>query len=178
MIRSLIAILALTGAAWAAERPPTGLLARQGPLPATIPLQVAAPEGRDYALLLGDPGDPVLAGYLRGGEVLRLLAPPGDHALSVAAGPPDAWRGLPDLFGDGARILPDRIALRIAGDRREGQALTLSDGDGGLRITDREGRVLCQIAEWTGEARTLPTPGGLGLQIIERELSVRSRPCD
>ncbi|TGN68136.1 hypothetical protein E4L95_02435 [Paracoccus liaowanqingii] len=178
MIRVLILML-LPGLAWAETRPPTGLLAVASPLPATIPFQVRAPEGQDYAIVLTDPeGARVISAYLRGGSVLRLLVPPGDHRLTVAPGPPEDWQGPEDLFGAPAATLPGPLPFRIANNRREGQSITLERAADGLRIGDRQDRTTCQIAEWSTERVTKTTPLGTELRWLDPELSTRSRPCD
>ncbi|CAM3312696.1 hypothetical protein PANO111632_13770 [Paracoccus nototheniae] len=180
MIRVLTLILSLIALPALAEtRPPTGLLAKTSPLPATIPLQVRAPEGADTAILLGDAdGQPVISGYLRGGGVLRLLVPPGDHHLGLAQGAPDDWQGPDDLFGTPAVILPDPLPFRITGNRRQGQAITLTRNESRLTIAHRQDRVTCQIAEWTLDRVTETTPAGTALRWLDPQLSTRSRPCD
>lgn len=181
MNRTLTLIAALLLMPWPAlaERPPTGLLTKNDPLPATIPLQVRAPKGADYAILLDTPdGAPVISGYLRGGDVLRLLVPPGDHRVTVAAGDPQDWRGIPTLFDGDRTTLPDPLTFRIDGARREGQAITLTQTDDGLRITDQQNRTLCQIADWDVARITETTPLGTHLRYLQPQLSVRNRPCD
>lgn len=177
MIRALILMLAM--ALPASARPPTGLLEKPSPLPATIPLQVTAPEGRDHAILLSDAdGGKVISAYLRGGEVLRLLVPPGNHRLSVASGRPEDWRGRGALFGEDAVAVPGTLPFRIDGARREGQTITLTEEDGALRIADRRNRVICQIAEWEVERVEETAPGGTTLRYLDPVLRTRSRLCD
>lgn len=177
MIRLLILLMVLPVAATA--RPVTGLLEKASPLPATIPLQVRAPADMDHAIILtDDQGAPVISGYLRGGAVLRLLVPPGDHRLSVASGPAQDWQGLADMFGAPAIALPQPLHFVIDGTRREGQSITLwKDGDG-LRITDRQNRVICQNAGWETTRVVKTLPSGTQFRYVERRLDPRSIPCD
>ena len=177
MIRLLILLMVLPVAATA--RPVTGLLEKVSPLPATIPLQVRAPADMDHAIILtDDQGAPVISGYLRGGAVLRLLVPPGDHRLTVASGPAQDWQGLPDLFGAPAIALPQPLHFVIDGTRREGQSITLSKDGDGLRITDRQNRVICQNAGWDSTRIVKTLPSGTQFRYVEQRLDPRSIPCD
>lgn len=171
-----LALALLPGAL--AARPPTGLLDRDTPLPATIPLQVSAPQGRDYAIVLGQTDAPVTRAYLRGGEVLRVLVPPGRFDLSVGAGNPDDWQGPEDLFGAPPRTLPEPLSFRIDGARREGHAIALEITGGALRITAFRNRATCQIADWSADRVTKTTPLGTTWRYLDPELDLRSRPCD
>ncbi|WP_265500288.1 hypothetical protein [Paracoccus beibuensis] len=179
MLRALILALLLPTLALAAPRPVTGLLEKGSTLPATIPLQVRAPGDRDHAVILRDSdGAPVISGYLRGGEVLRLLVPPGRHRLLIASGRSDDWQGPDRLFGDGTQTLDLPLFFRIDGNRRIGESIVLTERNGGLRITDRESRTICQIADWSVERRTEIAPGGTPLRWLDPQLDTRSRPCD
>lgn len=180
MIRALfLTLILLPATAMADARPPTGLLAKTSPLPATIPLLVRAPEGEDTAIILSDPdGVPVISAYLRDGAVLRLLVPPGDHHLGLAQGAPDDWQGQDDLFGAAPVTLPDPLPFRIDGNRREGQSITLTQSGDRLTIAHRQDRVTCQIAEWSLDRVSETTPSGTRLRWLDPQLSTRSRPCD
>lgn len=179
MLRALILMLLLPTVACAAPRPVTGLLRNESGLPATIPLQVRAPDGQDYAVILADDdGAPVISGYLRGGEVLRLLVPPGQHRLMIAAGPPEGWQGPQDLFGGQTQVLDLPLTFRIDGNRREGHSIALERHGRGVRLSDRRNRTICQIPEWEVERRTEIAPGGTVLRWLDPRLETRSRPCD
>lgn len=177
MIRLLILLMFLPAAA--AARPVTGLLEKTSPLPATIPLQLRAPSQTDHAVILTDADDaPVISAYLRGGTVLRLLVPPGDHRLTVASGAAQDWQGLPDLFGTPAIALPEPLRFRIDGTRREGQSITLEPDADGLRITDQQNRVICQLADWDSTRVVETLPSGTQFRYLEQRLDPRSIPCD
>lgn len=79
--------------------PRTGLLWRQGGLPAVFPLQVRTAAGQDHYLTLNDSdtGQPVLAAYIRGGDFFRVLVPPGRYELNFASGL--RWQDEERLFG-------------------------------------------------------------------------------
>lgn len=175
----LIVLLVLPVTGWA-DRPPTGLLVRTGPLPATIPLQVRAPQGRDYAVVLTDAaGAPVVSGYLRDGAPLRLLVPPGEFGVTIAQGVPGDWQGPDGLFGPEGRVtLPDTLTFAIDGNRRQGHALTVGADGESLRVTDRQDRVICQLPEWDTDRITETTPAGTQYRYLEQEFGTRSRPCD
>ncbi|WP_405406052.1 hypothetical protein [Paracoccus sp. Ld10] len=177
MIRLLILLIFLPMAA--AARPVTGLLEKTAPLPATIPLQVRAPSDMDHAITLTDAdGTPVISAYLRGGAVLRLLVPPGDHRMTVASGQPQDWQGLPDMFGTPAVTLPHLLPFRIDGTRREGQSITLDRDGNALRIIDRQNRVVCQLADWNNTQVVETLPSGTRFRYLEQRLDPRSIPCD
>ncbi|WP_410218579.1 hypothetical protein [Paracoccus sp. (in: a-proteobacteria)] len=182
MKRALILLLVVPMLAMAEPRPPTGLLSKDGPLPATIPFHLRAPDDRDVAAILSDAsGRRVISGYVRAGTALRLLVPPGNHRLTLAAGVSADWQGPQDLFGDqGTTVtLPDPLDFRITPDsRREGHALTTTFTNGALRIADRQDRTLCQIAEWDLDTVTETTPAGTELRWLDPQLTTRSRPCD
>ncbi|MBM3604106.1 MAG: hypothetical protein FJX25_04945 [Alphaproteobacteria bacterium] len=181
MIRALILLLLLPVSALAEPRPPTGLLRNDSALPATIPLQVRAPEGQDQAVILTDvQGRPVISGYLRGGSALRLLVPPGDHHLTVVSGPASDWRGLDEVFGPDTQAvaLPQALRFRIEDNRREGHSITLIRDGSSLRLTDRQDRVICQVARWDLRRKEEITSAGTRLRWLDPQLEVRSRPCD
>ena len=92
---AVLLTLLLAVPALAEDRPPTGILWNRSGLPARIPFQMQTPEGRDYAVMMIEVGTTRtrMAGYARGGEFFRLLMPPGDYLLRIAAGPPEAWQG-------------------------------------------------------------------------------------
>ncbi|MFC0200077.1 hypothetical protein [Paracoccus rhizosphaerae] len=178
-MRAMILVLLLPISAMAAPRPVTGLLTKGSNLPARIPLQVRAPGDSDHAVILQDQdGQPVISGYLRGGEVLRLLVPPGRHRLVVAAGQPEDWQGTDRLFGEDTHALDMPLTFRIEGNRRIGHSIVLTYSDGSLSITDHQNRTICQIADWDIERRVQIAPGGTVLRWLDPQLETRSRPCD
>ncbi|MDN5569350.1 MAG: hypothetical protein L0G27_11505 [Paracoccus sp. (in: a-proteobacteria)] len=180
MLPALLLSIALLPCAGHA-RPVTGLLAKDDPLPATIPLQVHTGPGADFAVALSDPdnGAPVISGYIRGGEFFRLLVPPGVHDLTIVAGQPDDWQGLQGAFGADAAHVTLPLAFRITdGSRRQGHQITLAMQDGGLRITDQQDQVICQIADWDSTQETFDRPGRVPLRYLDRSLTTRSRFCD
>ena len=179
MLRAMILALLLPISAMAAPRPVTGLLTKGSDLPATIPLQVRASGDRDRAIILQDQDSrPVISGYLRGGEVLRLLVPPGRHSLVIAAGQPEDWQGIDRLFGEDTEALDMPLTFRIDGNRRIGHSIVLIYSDGSLSITDRQDRTICQIANWDIKRRVQIAPGGIVLRWLDPQLETRSRPCD
>ena len=101
MIRILAFLLLLLPAPALAELRPQGLMWNRSGLPATLPLQVRTDPGRDWYLTLvrPDTGQAVLAAYVRGGTVFRVLVPPGDYFVRFAYG--NGWRGETALFGPG-----------------------------------------------------------------------------
>ncbi|WP_111558746.1 hypothetical protein [Paracoccus sediminilitoris] len=180
MLRALMLVATLLpGAVDAAPRPVTGLLAKNGPLPATIPLQIRTDAGHDYSIALTDPAidAPVISGYLRGGEFFRLLVPPGTHRVTMAAGQPGDWQGIDTGFSDGtqAKLTLD---FDIRANRRQGHQMTVAIVDGGLRVTDRRDQVICQIADWDVVQKEYAVGRRILLRYLDQSLTTRSRFCD
>ena len=48
----------------------------------------------------------------------------------------------------------------------------------GLRITDRQNRVICQNAGWDSTRVVKTLPSGTQFRYVERRLDPRSIPCD
>ena len=177
MLRVLMLATALlpTGT-YADPRPATGLLSKQSPLPATIPLQVRTSKGHDYAISLqDDKGSPMISGYQRGGDFFRLLVPPGRHDILITAGQPDDWQS-DQRFTTGLKATV-AMDFAIRANRREGHQITAKVVDGELRLGDRQDQTICQSAEWDSIARET-TEGGTPLRHLDQSLSTRSRLCD
>lgn len=147
---ALLALAVSAAALPAEERPETGLLWRQGDLPAIFPLQVKTLPGKDYFLLLVEveTGTNRLAAYLRGGEFFRVLVPPGRYALHIAYG--SDWLGEAQLFGDGpaagSMILRDPLSFEVKGlGRKSGHIVDLRGGThASPALAGREDWALCQ----------------------------------
>ncbi len=179
MLRALLlAIALLPTAADAQPRPGTGLLSNSSPLPATIPLQVRTAAGLDYAIALTDraTANPVISGYLRGGEFFRLLVPPGDHAVNITAGSPDDWQGDQGFAHGQGVTIPLEFVIRAG--RREGHQITVQIVEGAIRITDQRNQVICQIAEWDSTLQQDTTGRRTPLRYLDQTLTTRSRFCD
>ena len=180
----LMLMTALPVAADPAPRPPTGLMWNRSGLPMTIPFQLRTPAGRDHAVLMTDPasGEVRVAGYVRGGDFFRLLMPPGDYLLRIAAGPSDDWQGQEGLFGDATvwAGLDQVLRFRINANRRLGYQITLAERDGALVITDHRDQVICHIARWEAETvrEAVPNHDGPGWRYLDFTLKTRSRFCD
>lgn len=130
MLRMLILFLLLAAPAMAETRP-QGLMWNRSGLPATLPLQVRSDAGQDYFLTLIDPdtGKAVLAAYVRGGSVFRVLVPPGDWRVALAQG--SGWRGEKALFGAQTRHIRIDTPLHfgVGGvSRRVGNLIDLRGG--------------------------------------------------
>lgn len=141
----LLLILVLPLGALAQERPRIGLMWNRSGLPATLPLQVISPPGRDYVILLTpiDGDAPQVAGYIRGGEFFRLLVPPGDWRIGVASG--TDWQDENTLFGpqtDWLR-LPETLRFGAGKSRLNGHALTLEDG--AITVSPQ---AICRLPSW------------------------------
>lgn len=127
--------------------PPTGFLWKRTPLPATLPLQVTSPSGADYVVVLTAPDTdaPAMAGFLRGGDVLRLRVPPGDWQVSIGTG--SEWQGNDALFGAEAEwdIWPERLHFSAGEAALHGHAIEIANVDGTPRITGVGAQVICQL---------------------------------
>jgi len=128
-----------------AEERPQGLLWNRSGLAATLPLQVKSSPGTDYLLHLRDvgSGERVLAAYIRGGEFLRVLVPPGRYDFLFAAA--SDWQGETDAFGPEthrfALELPLSFDARFG--RREGHLIDLRDPE---RIVVRDFAICQRLA--------------------------------
>jgi hypothetical protein len=152
MLRTLIIMIALLPAAGFADpRPATGILNKDNPLPATIPLQIRTIVGHDFFVGLStqDSGDHVISGYIRGGEFFRLLVPPGDHVVTITIGQPEDWQGPPQGFGAAANTVNLPLTFAITGrSRRRGHQITLRNRVGSLTMASQQDQTICQLATW------------------------------
>lgn len=171
-LSALLVMIALALPAWAEDRPRAGLMWNRSGLPATLPLVVLTMPGQDYAIFLAEPesGRRVMAGYIRGGEHFRLLAPPGSWDIRIAHG--REWQNPDDLFGPGTEWIElDRPLTFQAGvARRQGHILRLIESDGQVRVASADPLDICQGLTVTTEVEThdeddrralnlLPAPG-------------------
>lgn len=157
LLTALLICLFLPAAA--AERPRAGLMWNRSGLPATFPLQVRTPAGRDYVVFLiaPDSGRAVMAGYIRGGNFFRLLVPPGTYLLRFAHGL--GWQGETQLFGPDTEWVEaeEPVDFRIIGTgRRSGYLVTLVQRDGTVKLVDTRSQHWCQIASWRISPRDWP----------------------
>ena len=161
---ALIAALLMPAAA-TADRPAAGLLTKESPLPATMPLQVIAPEGRDVVLRLTTPdaGDPVISGYVRGGTFFRLLVPPGRFTVTLEYG--RDWQGPQDGFAEdpGRITLAEPLDFGITrGTRRNGHQIRLDLQDDHLVVREVDDQTICDEAIFGRDIKEYPEPGSLG----------------
>jgi len=175
MLRALILMIALLPTAGLADsRPVTGILTKNNPLPATIPLQVRTIVGHDFFVALSDQGsgEPVISGYIRGGEFFRLLVPPGDHLVTITVGQPDDWQGPGKGFGTTIDTVNLPLTFAITGrSRRQGHQITLRIQDGSLMMAALQDQAICQFATWQN---VNPTPP---LRDLDLRLTTRSVFC-
>lgn len=183
---ALLMMIALALPAWAGDRPRAGLMWNRSGLPATLPLVVKTMPGRDYVVFLApqDGGDPVMAGYIHGGEFFRLLVPPGTWTVLFAHG--REWQGEDALFGpltEWTRMdRPMSFGAGVA--RKQGHIIRLIENGGQMQIVSAGPLDLCQGLTLTTERidldderddpNRLPTPG---LRRLDIDLDTRSRVC-
>ncbi|MFC3628158.1 hypothetical protein ACFOM8_01725 [Paracoccus angustae] len=206
---ALLLMVALALPSWAQDRLPAGLMWNRSGLPATLPLVVKTMPGQDYVVFLAptEGGDPVMAGYIRGGAFFRLLVPPGTWTVRFAHG--RDWQGEDELFGPGTEWIGlDRPLTFEAGvARRQGHIVRLIESDGQVRVASSGPLDICQGLTVTTEIdkrdenrealNLLPAPGlqdlrddfdafprsdfnrlpAPGLRRTETELDTRSRVC-
>ncbi|TRW98404.1 hypothetical protein FNJ84_06410 [Paracoccus sp. M683] len=152
----LLTTMLVPVAARAQDRPPAGLMWNRSGLPATLPLQIRSPPGRDLVVFLTRPGsaDPLVAGFVRGGDFFRLLVPPGEWQIDLATG--ETWQDESALFGPDTNVnrLSQPLIFSITGgNRRNGHVITLIEDAGKTAISGLAPQVICQIADWNGENR-------------------------
>lgn len=189
-LRFLLLICLILPAAALAERPRAGLMWNRSGLPATFPLQIISPAGRDYVVHLLDAGTDraVMAGYVHGGGPFRLLVPPGRYRLRIAHGL--GWIDETRMFGPGTAWIesPQVLDFRVIGtSRRSGYLVRLELQGGEVRLADLRPQPWCQIASWRmsrddrPEAGELPLPPDMPERLWPRDpdwqLRIRSRPC-
>lgn len=181
----LLLVLATALPARADDRPRAGLMWNRSGLPATLPLVVATPPGRDHAVFLGDAeGRDVMAGYIRGGEFFRLLVPPGSWQVRFAHG--DGWKNDDALFGDETEWtrIEEPLAFGAGIARRHGHIIRLIERDGRTQVASLGPLDQCQAVTVTTEVidldderddpNRLPAPG---LRRLEIDVDTRSRVC-
>lgn len=166
-------------------RPQAGLMWNRSGLPATLPLVVRTAAGRDHVVFLGDArGRDIMAGYIRGGDVFRLLVPPGTWRVRFAHG--SRWQDEETLFGpatEWTRI--DRpLAFGAGIARRHGHVIRLIESDGRMRAASIGPLDQCQALIVTTEVieldderddpNRLPAPA---LRRLDITLDTRSRIC-
>lgn len=139
----LLLIIGLPLGALAQERPRIGLMWNRSGLPATLPLQVISPPGRDHVIFLSRTDTPEVAGYIHGGAFFRLLVPPGEWRISVASG--TDWQDEDALFGPETEwlTLPEPLRFGAEKSRLNGHALTLEDG--AIRVAPQ---AICRLPSW------------------------------
>ncbi|WCR09982.1 hypothetical protein JHW45_13015 [Paracoccus stylophorae] len=196
-LTAILLCLILPAAALAQSRPPAGLMWNRTGLPATFPLHVRTPQGQDHVMFLIDPDTDrqAMAAFIHGGQLLRVLVPPGDYLLRFAHG--RDWQGEDRLFGDATQTVetarPLTFALRGRG-RRGGHLVTLAQRDGRMQVVQTRPLDWCQIPTWHNDLddlrdrfgprdfdrlpeveppRDIPTP-----QDERWGFSLRERPCD
>lgn len=155
----LLFLTILPAAAPAEDRPRAGLMWNRSALPATFPLVVKTPPGRDYVLFVTAPeaGEAAMAGYIRGGEFFRLLLPPGEWRLRFAFG--EDWQGETDLFGPatGWTGMQQALDFRVLGvNRRRAYVVTLAERDGGMTVAEARAGAECQRLLWDSTDRLWP----------------------
>lgn len=149
LLHLVAALLVLLSAPAASQNalPPSGFLWKQSPLPATLPLDVESTTGLHHVILLAPPGSdrPVMAGFLRAGEVLRLRVPPGDWQIGLASG--SEWQGQKTMFGTGTdwTVWPETLFFTASNAALQGYAVKIGMIDGAPRITAVDPRIICQL---------------------------------
>ena len=199
MIRRLIALIlcllpVLAMPAAADERPRAGLMWNRSGLPATLPMLVKTLPGKDYVAYIVDPETdaPVMAGYIHGGRLFRLLVPPGTWMVRFAYG--SDWQNEGQLFGSdtGWTQMDAPLAFGAGVARRHGHIITLIEQNGKMRVADARPQTHCQIAGldstrhgWQGanrEIASLLAGNGMGdfwgeLRYNELDLNLRQIVC-
>lgn len=158
-LTALILCLLIPALAMANDRPRAGLMWNNSGLPATFPLQVKTMPGKDYVVYITEPdsGDPVMAGYIRGGDFFRLLVPPGKWRLRFAHG--WGWQGEVGLFGTatGWTEMEEILDFHVVGrDRRRAYIVTLTEENGRMTIVSADPRMECQMLLWKDTVRDWP----------------------
>lgn len=185
----LVALLILIAAALpagAADRPRAGLMWNRSGLPATLPLLVRTGPGQDHVVFLADArGRDVLAGYIRGGTLYRVLVPPGTWRVRFAHG--RDWTGEDGLFGaDTAWTrLDEPLTFKAGVARRRGHIIRLLRDGSGSAVAAVAPLDQCQALTVTSKAVALddrhgPDPNRLpapGLRRLDIAVETRSRVC-
>ena len=144
-IALLLLILVLPLAALAQDRPRVGLIWNRSGLPATLPLQVRSPPGRDHVIFLtrADMDTPEVTGFIQGGAFFRLLVPPGEWRIRIASG--TDWQGEDALFGPETewQELPETLRFGAGKSRLNGHVLTLEEG--AITVAPQ---AICRLPQW------------------------------
>ncbi|MBA4491192.1 hypothetical protein [Paracoccus sp. S1E-3] len=153
----MLLCLALPFMAQAQDRPRAGLIWNRSGLPATLPLQVRSPAGRDHLIVLTPTGKdaPEIAGFIRGGEFFRLLVPPGDWTIRIASG--TDWQDEDTLFGPETTwaALTAPLNFSAGKSRLNGHVLTLEDG--AITVAPQ---TICQLPSWQADLFDAEDPVG------------------
>ena len=184
----------LTAVARADERPRAGLMWNRSGLPATLPLLVKTLPGKDYVAYIVDPetDQPVMAGYIHGGRLFRLLVPPGTWTVRFAFG--SDWQDEDRLFGadTGWTQMDGSLTFGAGMTRRRGHIITLIEQNGKMRVADVRAQIHCQIAGWdrtrhgwdnaNQEIASLLAGNGQGafwgeLRYVELDMRLRQTVC-
>lgn len=150
---ALLLMIAMALPALAQDRPRAGLMWNRSGLPATLPLVVKALPGQDYVVFLAplDGGDPVMAGYIRGGTFFRLLVPPGTWHVRFAHG--EEWKGDETLFGPATEWtdVDEPMTFGASVSRKHGYIIRLEERDGRMQVASAGPLDLCQVLNTTFE---------------------------
>lgn len=185
----ILALLIGPPAMAAPDRPAAGLMWNSSGLPATLPLQIRSESGRDHVIFLIAPasGEPLMAGYVRGGEFFRLLVPPGDWRIAIASG--TEWQGSDALFGPETQFLEHSESLHFSAGQAtlHGHVLTIAE----TGATEAASRTICRLPYWHEELSEHPDlrdrihpdrsaylPGIGPLDQPEGRIRLRSVLCD
>lgn len=182
---ALLLMIATALPARADDRPQAGLMWNRSGLPATLPLVVRTMAGRDHAVFLSDAeGRDIMAGYIRGGDLFRLLVPPGTWRVRFAHG--RTWQGEGKLFGPATEwtLIERPMAFGAGIARRHGHIIRLIESDGRMQVASIGPMDQCQALTVTTEVIDLDderdTPNRLpapALRRLEIDLETRSRVC-
>ncbi|MCT4331900.1 hypothetical protein MU516_03335 [Paracoccus sp. YLB-12] len=194
LLALILCLILPASVASASDRPRAGLMWNQSGLPATFPLHIRTPPGRDYVVFLVEPDQDrrVMAGYIHGGDLFRILVPPGEYDLRFAHG--TEWHNQETLFGAETEWTETTSPLefRIIGiGRRSGYLVTLIQTDGTVKLAEARPQDQCQIATFDSSVMELEeaariarllggpdAPDHPPLRYLEQELELRSRVCD
>lgn len=115
-----------------ADAPKPGLAWNRTGLPLVFPLHVLTEPGHSYFVKLreAESGKDALAAHFVGGNLFRVLCPPGDYRIAIARG--QRWQDEDHLFGPETEIVdyPEPLTFETVGLRtRRGWLLDLRDFD-------------------------------------------------
>lgn len=172
-MRRVIALLVLLFLPFAAlaERPHGFAFNRTG-LPATLPLLITSPPGRDiYVELLSPAQATVFAAHAWGGEPFRVLVPPGDWLVRLSLG--QDWQDELHRFGPGTEQIeiPEPLRFFAGFDRRSGYLIDLR-GEA-VRISARG---LCQGFTRAQPRGRVDPPPDMTVEFLRNREAVTSYP--